>query len=411
MVTPVLSAAASHVGKVRASNQDSGYVGNHLFVVADGMGGHAGGDVASAIAVRHLRENDHSYQGVEAARDELYHSILDAGKALTEAVSEHPELTGMGTTVSAMIRVGNQMVIAHIGDSRIYRLRNGVLEQITADHTFVQRLVDSGRITPEEAAVHPRRSVLMRVLGDVDVDPEVDTHVVDIEPEDRWLVCSDGLSGYVSEREIAEILISVDNTEDACEKLILASLAEGAPDNVTCVVLRALEGVSTSPPREQMLVGSAANPLTYESGPVTRVAKLPTLLLHPLRAQPVFDEHFEPEESYLDELIEEDRRRRVRRQWTWLAGLLVVLGALSGGAVASYEWTQTKYFVGESDGKVMIFQGVQQNVGPFALSTPFEETGITLDELPLFIRQSVEDTLPADSIDEARAIVDRLTRD
>ena len=411
MVTPVLSAAASHVGKVRASNQDSGYVGNHLFVVADGMGGHAGGDVASAIAVRHLQEQDHSYPNVEAARDELYHSILDAGKALTEAVSEHPELTGMGTTVSAMIRVGKQMVIAHIGDSRIYRLRNGVLEQITADHTFVQRLVDSGRITPDEAAVHPRRSVLMRVLGDVDVDPEIDTHVVDIEPEDRWLVCSDGLSGYVSEREIAEILISVDNTEDACEKLILASLAEGAPDNVTCVVLRSLEGVSTSPPREKMLVGSAANPLTYESGPVTRVAKLPTLLLHPLRAQPVFEEHFEPEESYLDELIEEDRRRRVRRQWTWLAGLLVVLGALSGGAVASYEWTQTKYFVGESNGMVVIYQGVQQNVGPFALSTPFEETGISLDELPLFIRQSVEDTLPADSIDEARAIVDRLTRD
>ena len=411
MVTPVLSAAASHVGKVRASNQDSGYVGNHLFVVADGMGGHAGGDVASAIAVRHLQEQDHSYPNVEAARDELYHSILDAGKALTEAVSEHPELTGMGTTVSAMIRVGKQMVIAHIGDSRIYRLRNGVLEQITADHTFVQRLVDSGRITPDEAAVHPRRSVLMRVLGDVDVDPEIDTHVVDIEPEDRWLVCSDGLSGYVSEREIAEILISVDNTEDACEKLILASLAEGAPDNVTCVVLRSLQGVSTSPPREKMLVGSAANPLTYESGPVTRVAKLPTLLLHPLRAQPVFDEHFEPEESYLDELIEEDRRRRVRRQWTWLAGLLVVLGALSGGAVASYEWTQTKYFVGESNGMVVIYQGVQQNVGPFALSTPFEETGISLDELPLFIRQSVENTLPADSIDEARAIVDRLTRD
>jgi serine/threonine protein phosphatase PrpC len=411
VVTPVLSAAASHVGKVRASNQDSGYVGNHLFVVADGMGGHAGGDVASAITVRHLQEQDHSYPNVEAARDELYHSILDAGKALTEAVSDHPELTGMGTTVSAMIRVGHQMVIAHIGDSRIYRLRNGVLEQITSDHTFVQRLVDSGRITPEEAAVHPRRSVLMRVLGDVDVDPEVDTHVVEIQPEDRWLVCSDGLSGYVSEREIAEILISVDNTEDACEKLILASLAEGAPDNVTCVVLRALEGVTTSPPREKLLVGSAANPLTYESGPVTRVAKLPTLLLHPLRAQPVFDEHFEPEESYLDELIEEDRRRRIRRQWTWLAGLLVVLGGLSGGAVASYEWTQTKYFVGESDGMVMIYQGVQQNVGPFALSTPFEETGISLDELPLFIRQSVEDTLPADSIDEARAIVDRLSRD
>lgn len=411
MSTPVLSAAASHVGKVRASNQDSGYVGNHLYVVADGMGGHAGGDVASAIAVRHLQEQDHSYASVEAARDELYHAILDAGKALTEAVSEHPELTGMGTTVSAMIRVGNQMVIAHIGDSRIYRLRHGVLEQITADHTFVQRLVDSGRITPEEAAVHPRRSVLMRVLGDVDVDPEIDTHVVEIEPDDRWLVCSDGLSGYVSEREIAEILISVDNLEDACEKLILASLAEGAPDNVTCVALHALEGVPTSPPRESMLVGSAANPLTYESGPVMRVAKLPTLLLHPLRAQPVFDEHFEPEESYLDELIEEDRTRRRQRQWSWLAGLVIVLGALTWGAIASYQWTQTKYFVGEDDGMVIIYQGVQQNVGPFALSTPFEETGIALDDLPRFIQQSVEETLPASSLEEARTIVERLSRD
>jgi serine/threonine protein phosphatase PrpC len=295
VVTPVLSAAASHVGKVRASNQDSGSIGNHLFVVADGMGGHAGGDVASAIAVRHLAEIDRPYDSVDDAREVLYRSILDAGMELTEAVSEHPELTGMGTTVSAMIRVGKQMVIAHIGDSRIYRLRNGVLEQITADHTFVQRLVDSGRITPEEAAVHPRRSVLMRVLGDVDVEPEIDTHVVDTQPDDRWLLCSDGLSGYVSEREIAEILVSVDNTEDACEKLILASLAEGAPDNVTVVVVRDLEGVEHSPPRQPMLVGSAASPLTYESGPVARVPKLPTLLLHPLRAQPVFDEPFQPE--------------------------------------------------------------------------------------------------------------------
>jgi hypothetical protein len=330
---------------------------------------------------------------------------------LTEAVSEHPELTGMGTTVSAMIRVGKQMVIAHIGDSRIYRLRNGVLEQITADHTFVQRLVDSGRITPEEAAVHPRRSVLMRVLGDVDVEPEIDTHVVDTQPDDRWLLCSDGLSGYVSEREIAEILVSVDNTEDACEKLILASLAEGAPDNVTVVVVRDLEGVEHSPPRQPMLVGSAASPLTFESGPVARVPKLPTLLLHPLRAQPVFDEHFEPEESYLEELIEEDRRRRRRRQMVWALSVLLVVGALAWGAVASYQWTQTKFFVGEDDGMVVIYRGVQQNVGPFALSTPYEDTGIALDDLPLFIQQSVEDTLPADTLDEARKIVKRLTRE
>jgi len=411
MVTPVLSAASSHIGKIRASNQDSGSVGNHLFIVADGMGGHAGGDVASAIAVRHLVDIDRPYTSTDEAREELYRGILSAGTELTEAVSEHPELTGMGTTVSAMIRVGNQMVIAHIGDSRIYRLRDGTLEQITADHTFVQRLVDTGRITPEEAAVHPRRSVLMRVLGDVDVDPEVDTHIVDTAPGDRWLLCSDGLSGYVSEREIAEILISIDNPQDAVDKLILASLAEGAPDNVTVVVAHVEDGLSISAPAEPKIVGSAAEPLTYESGPVTRPQRLPALLLHPLRAQPVADEHFEPEEGYLDELIEEDRQRHRRRRIVWSIGVVIVLGAITWGVIASYQWTQTRFFVGEDDGQVIIYQGVQQNVGPFSLSTPYEETGIQVDDLPLFIQDSVRDTVPADNLDEARDIVERLTRD
>lgn len=411
MALPVLSAASSHVGKIRASNQDSGSVGNHLFIVADGMGGHAGGDVASAIAVRHLVTIDRAYQSTDEAREELYRGILEAGSELTAAVAEHPELTGMGTTVSAMIRVGNQMVIAHIGDSRIYRLRDGTLEQLTSDHTFVQRLVDTGRITPEEAAVHPRRSVLMRVLGDVDVEPEIDTHIVDTAPGDRWLLCSDGLSGYVSEREIAEILVSIDDPREAVDKLILASLAEGAPDNVTVVIAHIDKDSDLSAPAEPTVVGSASEPLTYESGPVTRVQRLPALLLHPLRAQPIADEHFEPEEGYLEELIEEDRIRHRRRRIVWAVGVVLVLGAIAWGVVASYQWTQTKYFVGQEDGAVIIYQGVQQNLGPFSLSTPFEDTGIRVDDLPLFIQDSVRDTVPADSLDEARDIVERLTRE
>lgn len=411
MVTPVLSAASSHVGKVRASNQDSGSVGNHLFVVADGMGGHAGGDVASAIAVKHLVGIDHAFDNADDAREELYRGILGAGAKLTQAVAEHPELTGMGTTVSAMVRVGLQMVIAHIGDSRIYRLRDGTLEQITADHTFVQRLVDTGRITAEEAAVHPRRSVLMRVLGDVDVDPEIDTHIVDTAPGDRWLLCSDGLSGYVSEREMAEVLISIDDPREAVDKLILASLAEGAPDNVTLVIAHVEEGFDHSAPAEPQVVGSASEPLTYETGPVTRVQRLPALLLHPLRAQPIADEHFEPEEGYLEELIEEDRQRLRRRRVVWSIGVVLVLAAIAWGVVASYQWTQTKYFVGADDGVVVIYQGVQQNVGPFSLSSTFEDTGIVVDDLPLFIQDSVRDTVPANSVEEARDIVERLTRD
>ncbi|MBW8871688.1 MAG: serine/threonine-protein phosphatase, partial [Leifsonia sp.] len=167
------AAAISHVGKIRSNNQDSGYAGRDLFVVADGMGGHAGGDVASAIAVTRIREADHQYESAAEAEFALQSALIAANSLLAETVFEHSELTGMGTTVSAMVRVGDQIAFAHIGDSRIYLFRDGELKQVTTDHTFVQRLVDSGRITEEEAMVHPRRSVLMRVLGDVDASPEI----------------------------------------------------------------------------------------------------------------------------------------------------------------------------------------------------------------------------------------------
>lgn len=406
----ILSAASSHIGKVRASNQDSGSVGRHLYVVADGMGGHAGGDVASAIAVQHLYALDHAYDSVEAAREELFRSILSAGEELTQAVVEHPELTGMGTTVSAMIRVKSSMVIGHIGDSRIYRLREGVLEQITADHTFVQRLVDSGRITAEEAAVHPRRSVLMRVLGDVDADPDIDTHVIDTQPGDKWLLCSDGLSGYVSERDIAETLLTVDDPELACHKLITQSLSEGAPDNVTVVIVRIDEDRDTSPPSEPRMVGSAAGPMTYESGPIARKPALPAMLLHPLRALPPADEHFEPEADYLEELIREDRRRLIRRRITWSLSVLVIAGGIVGAGFGAYQWTQTRYFVGENDGVVAIFRGVPENVGPFELSSLYEESTIEIEDLLLFEQERLEAAIPAESLEDARDILDRLRK-
>ena len=405
---PVLSAASSHIGKIRATNQDSGSVGRHLFVVADGMGGHAGGDVASALAVQRLSRLDRAYSSVDEARETLFTKILEAGRELTSTVEEHPELTGMGTTVSAMIRVGSQMVIAHIGDSRIYRLREGVLEQITSDHTFVQRLVDSGRITPEEAAVHPRRSVLMRVLGDVDAEPEVDTHVVDTQPGDRWLLCSDGLSGYVPERDIAETLLTIDDVELVCHKLITQTLSEGAPDNVTVVVVRVAENLETSPPSESRMVGSAAEPLTYESGPVLRKTGLPALLFHPLRALPPADEHFEPEEEFLEELIREDRRRIIRRRLVWLLSVFLAIGALVAAAVVAYQWTQTRYFVGVDNAVVTIYRGVPEDVWVFSLSSVYERTDIAVDQLPPYQQDKVTQSYSVESLEEAREFIDRL---
>jgi protein phosphatase len=372
------------------------------------MGGHAGGDVASALAVQHLLKLDRSYSSVDEARETLFTNILEAGRELTTTVEEHPELTGMGTTVSAMIRVGSQMVIAHIGDSRIYRLREGVLEQITSDHTFVQRLVDSGRITAEEAAVHPRRSVLMRVLGDVDAEPEVDTHVVDTQPGDRWLLCSDGLSGYVSERDIAETLLTIDDVELVCHKLITQTLSEGAPDNVTVVVVRVAENLETSPPSEPRMVGSAAEPLTYESGPVLRKTGLPALLFHPLRALPPADEHFEPEEEFLEELIKEDRRRIIRRRVVWLLSVFGLVGALVVAGVVAYQWTQTRYFVGVSNDVVSIYRGVPEDVWVFSLSSVYEETDISVDQLPQYQQDKVTQSYSVESLEEAREFIDRL---
>ncbi len=404
------TAALSHVGKIRANNQDSGYAGEHLFVVADGMGGHAGGDVASALAIQAIAHTDRAYDSVDEAEQVLSQALLEANQELAETVFEHPELTGMGTTVSGLIRVGDKVVIAHIGDSRIYRFREGSLEQITKDHTFVQRLVDSGRITPEEAAVHPRRSVLMRVLGDVDLNPEIDTMVLETEPGDRWLLCSDGLSGYVTEEKIAEILAEQPDAALAGQALIDESLDHGAPDNVTVVLVGVDDGPSSST-SQPVMVGSAGAPLTFEVDTSRRGVRLPALLLHPLMTSVAEDEHFEPEsEEFLRELIAEDRRRLIRRRITWSVGILLIVALLVTAAVAGYRYTQSRYYVGVVDGNVAIFQGVQQGIGPIPLSSVYRETDIALDDLPPFSRQTVEATINADDLQDALSIIERLER-
>lgn len=403
------SAAASDVGRIRANNQDSGYAGAHLFVVADGMGGHAGGDVASALAVKRIAETDRPYGSAEDAEFALRTALLAANSIITATVSEHHELMGMGTTVSAILRVGDRVAVAHIGDSRIYLLRDGALTQITSDHTFVQRLVDSGRITPEEAAVHPRRSVLMRVLGDVDASPEIDTTVHDTRPGDRWLLCSDGLSSYVTDERIGAVLTTIGDPDDAARRLVKESLDHGAPDNVTVVVVDVDESSdsSTSPP---VLVGSAAAPLSYESDVERRPLRLPTLLLHPLRPAPPEDAHFEPEsEEYLSELILEDRRRARNRRVIWLVAIAVAIVTIGLALLLGYQWTQNHYFVGAYNETVAIYKGVQADLGPLALSSVYERTSIPLDSLPSYTRESVENTISADSLAGARDIVERLS--
>lgn len=404
-----LSAAGSHIGKVRSNNQDSGYAGEHLFVVADGMGGHAGGDVASALTIQSIVHVDRTFDSASDAGEALRSALLEANRELAETVYEHPELAGMGTTVSGVVRVGDRLAIAHIGDSRIYRWRDGEVTQVTKDHTFVQRLVDSGRITADEAAVHPRRSVLMRVLGDVDLTPDIDVEVLDTRPGDRWVLCSDGLSGYVTEQRIGQLLVEYPDASAAVEALIDESLDHGAPDNVTVVIV----GVDDSPSSSvggPAMVGSAAQPLTYAAAARKRSVRLPSLLLHQLTTTTVpADEHFEPEsEELMSQLIAQNERRKVRRRITWSVGIVLVAVLVIGALAAGYQWTQTRYFVGVSDGRVAIFQGVQQGIGPFTLSSVYFRSDIDINDLAPFSRERVESTINANDLPEALSVIDRL---
>lgn len=404
MVFQGSSAAISHTGKVRSNNQDSGYAGSNLFVVADGMGGHAGGDVASSMAIARLTVLDQPFASTADAERALRDAIADTATELIDTVGRKPELSGMGTTVSALVMVDDYAVIAHIGDSRIYLYRDDALTQITTDHTFVQRLVDSGRITPEEARYHPRRSVLMRVLGDMDPDPEVDTFIMPTQPGDRWLLCSDGLSGVVDDTHTAKALgqgLAPGRTADA---LLRQALDAGAPDNVTIVIVD-VGGQHPVFIGTPTIVGSASNPLGIEV-PAARPGR--SSWLHPNRQAANEPTHFEPDAEFLEELIEEDRRRARRRRIGWLVGFILIIALLAAGAFAAYSWTQTRYYVGADADTVVVFRGVQQNIGPIALSTPYEDTQIPLANLPDFDRATVERTISASSLEDAETIVARL---
>jgi protein phosphatase len=248
----------------------------------------------------------------------------------------------------------------------------------------------------------------MRVLGDVDAAPEIDTQILEVKAGDRWMLCSDGLSSYVSEEKISTILQTVRTAQGAADRLVKESLDHGAPDNVTVVItdIDDSQGESGASP---LFVGAAAAPLSFESDTSRRPIRLPTLLLHPLKATQPEDSHFEPErEGYLEELIEEDRRRALRRRIVWLVLVAAAAAAIVAGLIAAYQWTQTHYYVGADDGKVAIYQGVQQNIGPIVLSHVYQTTTIDLDDLSTYQREAVEATINADDLRNAIEIVNNL---
>lgn len=398
------AAARSDVGLVRANNQDSGYAGTNLLLLADGMGGPAGGDIASSVAVAHFVPLDSDSHSSDSLLPLLHEALQNAHNELCERSAHDRDLEGLGTTCIALMRSGNKLAMVHIGDSRAYLLRGDTLTQVTTDHSFVQYLVDSGQITPEEAESHPQRNVVMRILGDSAGDVTPDENIREAVLGDRWLLCSDGLSGVVSAATISEVLQTVEDPNECAEELIRLALLAGGPDNVTCVVADIVPAGSI-PPQPPQIVGAAAvdrsAPTRGGSGAAAKAAALRTPAPIP---------------------VEDDEPIVIPQPSTpwWIPALTFIITVLiAGGTWLAWAWTQTQYYVQIEGDTVVVHQGIPQKLGPWELSHPVEVADIEVADLAPVDRERLEEPIlrsSRDQIDEYIAqlqssILDRKAKD
>ncbi|SDS86074.1 protein phosphatase [Nocardioides scoriae] len=415
-------AALSDVGRVRRDNQDSGYAGPHLLVIADGVGGSARGDVASAETVEVLRRLDeppgNDVLGALAGAIHLSHDRI------AQLVAEDSELEGTSTTVTALVFDGQRIGVGHVGDSRGYLLRDGTLSQLTTDHTFVQSLVDEGRITEDEARVHPHRNLILRAVDGVH-EPEPDVFTLEVALGDRILLCSDGASGSLTDAQLARILAE-GSPDHAAVTLVTSALEAGSSDNVTVVVADLVgddevddEETSAAALTGPMLVGAAAEGARARSprgsaagGRVRDTGEL----------APVGDGHdgsasagggrgagdgadLDPEEARY--APQPPRRFGLLRRSLVLLVLLVAVAVI---AVAAYRWSQDQYYVGDDGETVAVFRGIEADIPGLTTHRVEEPSSLRLDDLPDAYAREVTNGISASSLADARTIVARLER-
>jgi protein phosphatase len=347
-------AARSDRGLVRANNEDSVYAGARLLALADGMGGHAAGEVASQLVIAALAHLDDDEPGGDLL-SQLNSAVHEGNSAIAAHVEADPELEGMGTTLTAILFAGNRLGLVHVGDSRGYLLRDGELTQITKDDTFVQTLVDEGRITAEEAHSHPQRSLIMRALTGHEVEPTLT--VREAHAGDRYLLCSDGLSDPVSHDTILDALQIPDVTESA-DRLIEMALRGGGPDNVTVVVA---DVVDYEYGQTQPILAGAVSGEDDQSAPPNTAAG---------RASAFNPKRVAAAKRPTVEATAPAKKPRSRRKMIVVALLLIVL-VLAGLAVGRMV-IQNNYYVAERDGSVHIMRGVQGSFLGMPLQQPFQ---------------------------------------
>ena len=385
--------ARSDVGLLREINEDSGYAGPRLLVIADGVGGHAAGEVASSVAVGVLSSLDEDSPGGDLL-DRLSTAVLDANHHLRAMVSGDPDLTGMGTTVTALLRAGSRFGLVHVGDSRGYLLRDGRLQQITKDHTFVQTLIDDGRITAEEADHHPQRNLITNAL-DGREDVELDLSVRETRAGDRYLLCSDGLSGVVSMDTIRDTLAGEADSSVAVEALVELALRGGGPDNITAIVADVVEVENNPPSAVPLIVGAAAEGAVKHERPDSAAAK--AAALRPVRPAPVSNPGLAPV-------------RRQRHRGRRALALLLLLLIAGGGAYGGWAWSQAQYYVGAHSDRVAIYRGLAEDIGPISTSRLYAQENISLADLPPYQQDRVRASIATDGLPAARQVVANLRK-
>jgi serine/threonine protein phosphatase PrpC len=408
-------AIRSDVGLLREGNEDAAYAGPRLLAVADGMGGHAAGEVASAAAISALARLDDDVPGSDLL-DALADAVADANHTLHDMVLADSVLEGMGTTLTAMLWSGSRVALVHIGDSRAYLLRDGEFHQITHDHTLVQTLVDEGRISPDDVATHPQRSMLLRALdGRADVEPDLSLREARLG--DRYLLCSDGLSGVVSEETLHRTLAKVEDLNEVVLQLVELAIRGGGPDNITCIVADVVDSATALlPPSEaSVMVGAASNgsggtPFRTDS-PAGR-AHLLTRTAPQVAVAIAHDDPAPGRPSDGDDHDHGGHRRRKRRLPLVTSALVILVVLVVGGAYAGWRYTQSQYYVGEDSGKVVIFRGINQSVAGIKLYSVAQRFNIPVASLPSMDASTVRATITSDSgLHGAQASVQTIQAD
>jgi PPM family protein phosphatase len=387
----------SDVGRQRSVNEDDLVVRPPFFAVADGMGGARAGEVASAMAADAFEGESDSGEPAEA---QLARILRDANRRIYELAVSDESHRGMGTTLTAAKVHGDEISLAHVGDSRAYVLRDGRLEQLTSDHSLVAELERSGQLSPEAAEHHPQRSIITRALGP-EADVEVDTYTVTGRDGDLFLLCSDGLTSMISDEEVASILRSSDSLEEKAGALVLAANQSGGKDNITVVLFRLAADVDAGPDEEATIAGTLSAD-DVRAGPAD--APTPTRVPTALRDAPTDATVVRPPER---RRARPPRKRRPRPRTLVKAAVAVAL--LAGVVGGLYALSRQVYFVGTNDaGLVTLYRGIPYEL-PFGIELYEEEyaSGVPARAIPVRRRERVLDHEwrgRADAVDLVRAL-------